>query len=126
MTLVEISVALVLFAAAMSLTVRTLGWVTAEQRATERRQCAALEAANTLERLAARPWDALTAEALDAETLSEAAKRSLPEGALRATVVETDHGLKRVRVEVRWRGRSGEPEAPIRLTAWMARRNDHS
>ncbi len=62
--LVEMTIACVLLAAAMAATLQVVGWVALERRAVERRERAVLEASNLMERIAARPWDELTTEAL--------------------------------------------------------------
>lgn len=105
---------------AVGVTVRMLGWVAAERRSAERRQWATHEAANAMERLAGRPWETLTAESVGAESLSPSALEILPGGRLGVALKE-DGALKRLTVEVRWRGRSGADEAPVRLSAWVAR-----
>ena len=50
--------------------------------------------------------------------------------ALEVTLSEPDGKvvppMRRIAVEVRWRGREGEAEAPVRLTAWVARRGGPS
>ena len=120
-TLIELIVAGALLLAAMAISAQFLGWLAAERRAADRRRAAIQEAAIVLERLAARPWAELTPESARALRLSEPARRALPGGELAVDVSERD-GLKRIAVAVRWRGRSGGPEAPARLTAWVARR----
>jgi prepilin-type N-terminal cleavage/methylation domain-containing protein len=122
-TLVELALTVGMLAIAMSVTVQLLGWIVAERRASERRQFAAQEAANVLERFAARPFDGVTPEAAHAVTLSEAARAVLPGAEL--SVLVDDRGAspnaRRVAVLLRWRQRSGEWEAPIRLTTWIER-----
>jgi hypothetical protein len=120
---VELTAAVVMLVGAMAVTVQLLGWLVAERRATERHERATQEAANALERLVARPWDALTPGDVKGVELPGPARDVLPGGALRAAVAEEagPPALKRVAVEVRWLGRSGRAEAPVRLTAWVAR-----
>lgn len=117
MTLIELTVAVALLATAMTVTVRLVGWIAEERRATERRQRAAVEAANLLERVVERPWDDLSREV----SLSPEARRQLPGGEARVEAVESS-GMKRVRVEVRWRDKTGAFVTPVRLTTWVARR----
>jgi type II secretory pathway pseudopilin PulG len=121
-TLIELTIALGVLAVAMSATVRVLGWAAAANRAAERRARATQEAANALERLAARPWDALAPGPARGLDLPESARRALPGGTLRAVVADAGSGLRRVRVEVRWAGRAGSDEGPVRLAAWLGRR----
>jgi len=120
-TLIEVGVAGALLLVTMAMTAQALGWMAAERRAADRRREAVQEAANVLERLAARPWAELTPESARALRLSGPARRALPGGELAVDIAERD-GLKRIAVTVRWRGRSGGPEAPARLTAWVGRR----
>jgi prepilin-type N-terminal cleavage/methylation domain-containing protein len=123
-TLVELSLTLAILAVAMSVTVQVLGGIAAQRRAIERRQYAAQEAANVLERFAARPFDGLTPEAARSVSLSDDARQALPGAEL--TVIVDDKAAspdsKRVAVRLRWRQRSGEWETPVRLTTWIERR----
>ncbi len=50
----------------MTVTLQVLGWVAAERRALDRRQCAIRESANIMEQLAVRPWKALGSGAFEA------------------------------------------------------------
>jgi hypothetical protein len=110
---------------AMTLTVKVLGWVGAERHNVERRQCAQQEVSNLMERLTARPFDAVTTTAARQMTLSPAARKLLPGGELEANVVENDpsggQGSKRIALQLRWRTRSGEWDSPVRLTSWVYR-----
>ncbi len=124
--LIEMTVAIMLLAVGMVVTVQVVGWVATERRAVERRERAALEASNLMERAAARPWDALTAEGLAPVGLADAARRALPGSAVSWAVAELDAPprSKRVTLEVRWRDRAGRSEAPVRLVAWVHRGED--
>jgi type II secretory pathway pseudopilin PulG len=108
----ELLITVILLAVAMTVAVRLVGWVALEQRAAERRERALMEASNLLERLAAAR-----------AALSPAAQQALPGAELKVEVTEVDSPLpaKRLRVQVRWRDRSGGFEAPIRLTTWVYR-----
>lgn len=119
--MVELVMATLLLAAAMVLTVQILGWLASERRAADRRERAALEAANLMEHLTAQPWDAITPEAAGALELSSSAHQALPGAELKATVTRTegDPPAKRIGIALRWRNRSGQFEAPVRLTAWV-------
>lgn len=122
-TLLELTLTVGMVAVAMMLTVRVLGWVAAERRATERRQYALQEASNLLDRLASRPFDRVTPESARAVALPEAARAALP-GAELAVTVDGGDDTRRVAVRLRWRGRGGEWEAPVRLTTWVERRRE--
>jgi hypothetical protein len=114
--------AAVLLGVAMALTVQILGWVVRERRAADRRAIAVQEAANVMERLAARPWVQLTPDTVGTETLTLEALRALP-GAELSVAVAGDPPLKRIGVQLRWRGRSGGFEAPVRLSSWVSERS---
>jgi hypothetical protein len=122
-TTCEVALAVFLLAVAMTTTVQVLGWVAAERRAVERRQWAVQEVANLMERLTAEPWDQVTTESARALALSEAIRRKLPGPELTIEVdgKDTERGEKRLAVRLRWRNRAGAWEAPVRLTAWIAR-----
>lgn len=122
-TMVEVAITSLLLVVAMSVTLQVLGWVAAERRIVDRRQCAIRESANIMERLVARPWEALTAAALEEVRLSEQATRTLPGAEL--TVAADDKtelgGSKRLSLRLRWRNRAGGWDAPVRLNAWTYR-----
>jgi hypothetical protein len=124
--LIELAITGVLIAAAMATTLQVVGWVALDRRAVERRERAVLEASNLMERIAARPWDELKTEALSLLKLSETASRFLPGSTLELKVEPTEEApaRKKLTVEVRWRDRSGRPEAPVRLVAWAYRRGE--
>jgi hypothetical protein len=119
--LLEAAIGAVMVAMAMVLVLQVLGWLGSARRAAERRERAAREVANAMERLTARPWDDLSAAGLRDVALSDQAKQALPGAELRAVVMDEGGGLKRITITLRWRGRSGLFEAPVRLTAWVAR-----
>ena len=122
-TACEVALAVFLLAVAMTTTVQVLGWVASERRAVERRQWAIQEVANLMEHLTAQPWDQLTPASARAVSLSEEIRRKLPGPELTIDVHENDApaGEKRLAIRVRWRNRVGLWEAPVRLTAWIAR-----
>lgn len=110
---------------AMALTVKVLGWAGAERRAWDRRQWAAQEASNLMEEATSRPFEAVTASALKSLQLSPQARALLPAAELASEVAENDPaggpGSKRVAIRLRWHNRSGEWDAPVRLTSWIYR-----
>jgi hypothetical protein len=123
-TLVELALCIAMLMIAMGVTAEVLGWIASGRRAVERRQYAAQEAANVLERFVSRPFDGVTPEAARAVALSDAARAALPGAEL--TVLVDDRAAapeaRRVVVRLRWRQRGGEWEAPVRLTTWIERR----
>ena len=122
--LIEMAISGLLIAAAMAITVQVVGWVATDRRSVARRERAVVEASNLMERIAARPFDEITPESLAALELPEAARSSLPGSTLTATVAARDDAPagKRITVEIRWRGRSGQAESPVRLVAWAYRK----
>lgn len=123
-TVVEVALSVFLLAVAMTTTVQVLGWVANERRAAERRQWAIEEVANLMERLTAAPWDQVTVDSARSVTLPEGIRGKLPEPELTIVVDEPEGnpGEKRLAIRLRWRNRAGAWEAPVRLTAWIARR----
>ena len=124
--LIETMAAGVLVALAMMTAVKLLSWTAAERRSAERRGWASQEAANAMEKLAAIPYDRLGPGSTGAVKLSPSAVGLLPGASLTAEIGEVAEGpslkMKRIDVVVGWRNLSGFPEAPVCLTAWVARR----
>jgi hypothetical protein len=110
---------------AMTLAVKVLGWVGVERRAWDRRQWAAQEAANVMERVTSRPYDSVTAEYARGLTLSSQSQQLLPGVELKVEIGENDaaggSGSKRVALRLRWHNRSGGWDAPVRLVSWIYR-----
>ena len=92
-------------------------------RGVERRQWAIQEVANLMERLTAAPWDRVTPESAARLALSEAvrAQASRARADDRRGRERRRPGEKRLAIRLRWRNRAGAWEAPVRLTAWIAR-----
>jgi hypothetical protein len=124
--LAETAMSAVMLMIAMGLVAKVVGWTAAERRNQERRLCAALEGANLMERLSARPFETLTTDAVKNTSLSPEAVRTLPDAQLKIDVAERHptggDDAKRIALELRWRSRSGEFDAPLRLTTWVYRR----
>ena len=123
--MVEAAASVMMLAIAMTLTVKVVGWVALEHRATDRRQLAMNEAANLMERLAAVPYDELTPDLLKSFTLSTETKARLPDPTLQLEVVGDDRaggmGSKRISLRIQWRNRADGWDAPVRLTSWVYR-----
>jgi hypothetical protein len=124
--LIEMAITGVLIAAAMTVTVQVVGSIAFERKAVARRERALLEADNVLERVVAQPWDKLTTESMRRYTISPTSAGFLKSPTLGITVTPFDDApvRKKVVVEVRWLDRSGRPEAPVRLVAWVYRRGE--
>jgi hypothetical protein len=119
-TLLETTVALGMLAFGLILTVQLLGLAARQRQAAGQLLVAQLEAANTLERIAAMPYDRVTAESLKSLTISDDAKATLADGELKANVeTSADSGPrhKRITVEVAWPTGEGPPRT-VELTSW--------
>jgi hypothetical protein len=123
--LFEMAIAAAMLAVAMAMTVKVLGYAGRERRAADQRQRAIVEVANAMERITAEPFDAVTAERARRLSISPASAGSLPGAELAVEVSEESPGpgrsAKRIAVRLRWKGRSGEWEAPVRLVTWIER-----
>jgi hypothetical protein len=128
--LAEVAMAAVLLTIAMTLSVKVLGWVALERRDAERRQRAVMEAGNVMERLTAYTFDDVTPALAKRITLSDASRQLLPDPELAVTVTAAEpapgRAAKRIAIELRWRGASGERVAPVRLTSWVERQKGGS
>jgi hypothetical protein len=124
--LVEVAMAAVLLMIAMTLTIKVLGLVALERRASERRQRALIEVANLMEQMTAPPFDDVTPELARRLALSPSARQSLPDSKLAVDVADGEPGpgrsAKQIAISLRWRGPDGEWMAPVRLTSWIERR----
>lgn len=125
LSLLELTVAMVILGALMSLCVKWLAAAGGQQREARWREAALREAANVMERLAAQPWEKLTKELAAKASLSEEVRGSLPDGALTVQVTEAagEPPSKEIAVTIRWRLRPETPEAQVRLVAWKFRRS---
>lgn len=119
-TLLEITVALGLLAFGLMLTAQLLGLAARQRHAAGQLLVAQLEAANALERIAAMPYDGVTAELLSNLSLSSDAKATLADGQLKAkveTAADSAPHYKRITVEVAWPAGEGPPRT-VELTSW--------
>jgi len=128
--LAETAMSAVMLIIAMSLIARVVGWTAADRRNLDRRQWTVQEAANLMERLSARPFESLTTEAVKDTALSPEAARTLADAKLEVEVADHDptggDDSKRITIGIRWRTRSGNWDAPVRLTSWVYRRKGGS
>jgi hypothetical protein len=121
--LFEMAIAGVLLATLTLVAFELLATLAAQQRALARRQRALAEAGNTMERLAALPWDELTPERAKGVSRAQPAD-SIAEGAEWNVDIAQPPGepnARRVAVEVRWPDAAGHFERPVRLVAWRYR-----
>lgn len=121
--LAEVAMSSVLLMIAMALTVKVLGWVGVERRSWDRRQWAAQEISNLMEEATSRSFRDVSTAGLKGLLLSPHAQALLPGAELATEVMENDPaggpGSKRVAIRLRWHNRSGEWDAPVRLTSWI-------
>jgi hypothetical protein len=119
--LVEMAMTGVLIVAAMTITAQVIGWVALDRRASERCERAVFEASNLMERISARPWDDLKTENLAAIKPDPSTASFLHDPSINLKVEPFDDAppRKKLTVEIRWLDRSGHPEAPVRLVAWV-------
>jgi hypothetical protein len=124
--LVELAMAAVLLMIAMALTVKVLGLVAHERRASERRQRALVEVANLMEQITAYPFEEVTPELGRRLSLRATARQSLPDAELAVEVADKEPGAgrsaRRIAIRLSWRAPGGEPVAPVRLSSWIERR----
>jgi prepilin-type N-terminal cleavage/methylation domain-containing protein len=122
-TLFELLVASAVLGVALTVSVQLTSALRTQQREARHRLCALAEAENCLQRLTATPWERLTQERAAEHRLSETAARQLPGGELKIDIAAEDGepSVKRIQVELSWRGVRGNSLAPLRLTAWVHR-----
>jgi Tfp pilus assembly protein PilE len=120
-TTIELLIAGMLLATLAVSTMPTLAWVVRQRDAAERRQTALLEVGNLMERIAAIPYEELSAERARKLTLSRSAQAQLTEPVLNISVDADpqDASAKRIRIELRWLLGPMKPAAPVRMAAWV-------
>lgn len=123
-SLLECGIAGAVLAVMIGVCLQFLTAVASQRRAMRWRETAVREAANTMERLAARPWDGLTAEATTDIKLSPEAQEQLPGGQLKieVTPVTGEPAAKKITVNVAWTPQEGLDPQTVRLAAWRHRR----
>jgi hypothetical protein len=128
--LAELAITIVLLMIAMTLVVKILGWMAHERRSADRREQAVLEVANLMERITAHAFEEVTPELARGMSLSEPARQSLPDPELSVEVNAAEGArtpaAKRIAIRLRWRGATGEWEAPVRLVSWVHARRKSS
>lgn len=138
-TLLETFAAAAVLGALMVLCVKFFSAAAAQQEAMRDRSRAIQLAANVMERLAAEPWDQLTAEKVRPLQDAEDLRQSLPECRIEIQISEGDDpiaaarkpgqppagsgepGAKRIEVLVHWPSRADAAQRPVRLVAWRYR-----
>jgi type II secretory pathway pseudopilin PulG len=119
-TLIEVTVALVVLAAAMLALAQMVTLVARQRRLTEARRMALQEVANQAERVAVMAWDEAAPDKLTAWEPSTDLLAGIP--AAQCAIEVTDEPgpptARRVRLEVRWTDAAGHPLKPAGLTLW--------
>jgi prepilin-type N-terminal cleavage/methylation domain-containing protein len=122
-TMLELSICVGLLTVGLVLTLQLLSWIAAERRSAAYRQWALREADNLMERVTSMPWDSVTRERVESLEPAKRTERELPGGRLTCDIAESsaEPKSKRVTIEVRWKNRAGDDDAPVRITAWISR-----
>lgn len=118
MTLLELVAAAALLATILVVCLQLLAATTLHHEA-DQRQLALMEVENTLERLAAKPWNELTAQTA-AGQLSPNLRGRLPGGELKVEVTTSpaEPLAKRIAVSLRWKDHSGQFTKPVTIVTW--------
>lgn len=123
MTLVELCATCALLAAAIPLTVVTLGAVAKQRRGVELRQRAIEIADNLLERVLIEPWDRLSPDRLAEFARAASAEQDLPEAEVQLALIEPpgEPASKRIDLELGWRAGAAPTRNRVRLSGWVFR-----
>ncbi len=120
-TLIELIATCILLGVVFSVSIPLLTVVAQERRSAEQRQFALQHAANLLERATTKSWSelpvgdqSLTDAPADVQTLLPGLERQVEVKELSETPRS-----KQVTVSIRWKSRSGQLVAPVRLSAWV-------
>jgi prepilin-type N-terminal cleavage/methylation domain-containing protein len=119
MTLLELVAAAALLGTILVVCLQLLAATAVQRRVIDQRQFALAEVENTMERLAARPWNELKVQTV-AGQLSPAARGRLPAAEMKVEVTTSSAEplAKRVAVSLRWHDRSGQFTKPVTLVTW--------
>jgi Tfp pilus assembly protein PilE len=120
--LVELMVAGALLGALTATVIPTLGWIARQRQFSRERQAAILEVGNIMERLTALEWDELTPQRAVQIQLSEPVQSQLSEPRLTVTVETEEDAAKRVLIQLAWQIGPDRVAPPVRLAAWVYRR----
>lgn len=122
-TLLEMFVAVVVLGTLLATFLPLMQSVGYQQRLTDQRLLALREAENLLEILTPRPWNELTQEFAESQSLSDEAKSRLPQGTLDIDVTQPTEPAdsKKVTVQVIWTPRPGQAAHKVQLAAWFFR-----
>jgi hypothetical protein len=120
MTVLELAVAGVLLAALTAVCVKFFAAAAGQRRALAERHAALRVAGNLMERLAARPYDQLTAEKLAQEKLPPQIAAVLPKANLKIDVADAvgPPAGKRITLRMSWPGLDLAAPLSVQLTTW--------
>ena len=118
-TLLELVAAAALLGTVLVICLQLLGATAAQRRHIDQRQLALMEVENTMERLAARPWNELTPQTT-AGQLSTAVRSRLSDAGMKIEVTTPagEPSAKRIAVSLRWKDGSGQFVKPVRIVTW--------
>jgi Tfp pilus assembly protein PilV len=119
MTLLELVVAAALLGTILIICLQLLAATAQQRRHADQRQLALVEVENTMERLAAWPWNELTPKTT-AGQLSPTVRSRLPGAELKVEVTTSsaEPSAKRIAVTLRWQDHSGQFEKPVTIVTW--------
>jgi Tfp pilus assembly protein PilE len=119
-TLIEVTVALLVLSAAMLALVQMLSLATQQRRLTEARRIALEEVANQAERVAALPWEGVTADKLTTWEPSASLLAAIPHAKCQIAVSDEPGppAARRIHLEIAWTDSDGQPALPVGLTVW--------
>ena len=123
MSILEVTVTGVLLVTLLMICLQLLGATAAGRRAVRDRQTALLTSANLMERVCALPWSELTTDRVSQMQVPADVRESLAGAELEIDLAQADGqpNAKRITILLRWQGRPGRPEHPVRLVAWRYR-----
>jgi Tfp pilus assembly protein PilV len=120
-TIFEVAVSAVVLGAVITTAAQLVQWSVSLHQLALKKRCA-LEAATTvLDRMSAREWSSITAQAANEMSLPPETKAFL--GDPRLAVAVTNEGEeprgKKVSVEISWAERAGKPTQQVHLATWV-------
>jgi Tfp pilus assembly protein PilE len=122
--MIEILVCGALLAVLLATAIPTMSWVLRQRKLCDQREAALLEVDNLMERVTAVEWSELTTDRAAQFRLSDPVAAQLPDSRLEIAV-ETDPDdplAKIVQIRLTWDNGPGRLAPPVRLTAWVYRR----
>jgi prepilin-type N-terminal cleavage/methylation domain-containing protein len=119
-TLMELSVAVAVFAVLLATSVKMIMLASHQARANEQRRIALQTVQILSEQIENVPWDNLPAAASNQLPLPASAAAHLPAAKLSIAVSdETDPIARRIAVEITWKDGGAARAGPVRLTNWV-------